>query len=535
MKAYFILILLSTVINAEAQNLNKIFQYSGVPDNNSCQENTYDIYSIAHDSRGNYYYTSNYELGKNRIVALDNSGNILWDDTVRAIGSQAKSFAFVNRWGEVLWFHHKVGSKYGGHSFHVNTYNFSGKKLSSLEILTEKTFINEVKTWGNYYILYGCQGYYDTAIQKITPMLMIQVLLDENGNVINIHRMKSSTDSYTAEPYKYIMHNDRVYLAGYSLDTIRKGQIISYYRFPTIFSCSNQNMPTNQFKDTTIYDAYYNDIIYQNNKIYGAIFRNDSVHNLIVDAFDKDLHLLKRKKISYKFKNYMFLLPYIKLYGDSLHVLCIYSNGDSLLHYSANANIDSFYLRKYRINPVNHPLPYLLQFNDDLSYTLCYADTCSGKQSLIVEHVYLNKNKREQFCYALADSVFPATYFDITPNELYIGARESYRCRVNSAIKTTKSAAYIAHFSIPKNYLNNTSLTIYPNPATQDAFIYLPEYLDRNIVVELISMDGKEIHTDYTIQEGKLKINTSSLNNGLYIVRILNQQAISTAKLLVQH
>jgi hypothetical protein len=147
----------------------------------------------------------------------------------------------------------------------------------------------------------------------------------------------------------------------------------------------------------------------------------------------------------------------------------------------------------------------------------------------------LHTGNSETSCYVLADSVKSIVYVDDSPNELYVGALELYQCRVNHLFKTTMKAAYVAHYSFPIRYMDNPYLTIFPNPASNSASIYMPESLDRNLTLELFSSDGKTCKTDYTIQDAKIHINTSALTNGLYILRIYNHQSVSTAKLIVQN
>lgn len=87
--------------------------------------------------------------------------------------------------------------------------------------------------------------------------------------------------------------------------------------------------------------------------------------------------------------------------------------------------------------------------------------------------------------------------------------------------------------AIDENELNHL-ITVYPNPADQTTTINYPaEYL-KNAVVEVVDLSGKKIYSD-VIDSSSLKISTANFENGIYLIRIISENGISSSKLCIHH
>ncbi len=67
----------------------------------------------------------------------------------------------------------------------LNKYETNGTLISSKLLIQGSTVINDIIPYNDYYILTGCNGYYDTILQQQMPMLMIQLLVDNEGQLIH--------------------------------------------------------------------------------------------------------------------------------------------------------------------------------------------------------------------------------------------------------------------------------------------------------------------------------------------------------------
>ncbi|MDC1068320.1 T9SS type A sorting domain-containing protein [Candidatus Kapabacteria bacterium] len=79
--------------------------------------------------------------------------------------------------------------------------------------------------------------------------------------------------------------------------------------------------------------------------------------------------------------------------------------------------------------------------------------------------------------------------------------------------------------------LNNGSSKVGPNPSI-DTYSLEIDNVDFNTKVELIDIYGNIINSDFTIESNKIKINTSNLNLGTYIVKISNDNKNYVSKFI---
>lgn len=83
------------------------------------------------------------------------------------------------------------------------------------------------------------------------------------------------------------------------------------------------------------------------------------------------------------------------------------------------------------------------------------------------------------------------------------------------------------------NYQNNL-FQIYPNPTTNYTYINLPNTVSK-VKTEIFSLTGKRIYTNtHTNIQGQIKLNTSSLPNGIYFLKTTTNLGVGLKKLIKQ-
>lgn len=86
------------------------------------------------------------------------------------------------------------------------------------------------------------------------------------------------------------------------------------------------------------------------------------------------------------------------------------------------------------------------------------------------------------------------------------------------------------------NYNNN--ITTFPNPAVDELNIEMQTANLNAVSVELIDLTGKVVLAksfENSYKEGAFRVNVADINNGMYILKVTNGDAISTTKVTVAH
>ncbi|WP_231433738.1 MULTISPECIES: T9SS-dependent M36 family metallopeptidase [unclassified Chryseobacterium] len=101
-----------------------------------------------------------------------------------------------------------------------------------------------------------------------------------------------------------------------------------------------------------------------------------------------------------------------------------------------------------------------------------------------------------------------------------------------------------ADFSVPVECVLSTSevkdvkanaISIYPNPAKNEFFINFPKNTMGKVNVEIFDMSGKMVASEYKVSADEKKaINTSTLINGTYIVKVKGLGIDTSSKLLIK-
>ncbi|SDI11052.1 T9SS type A sorting domain-containing protein [Winogradskyella thalassocola] len=82
---------------------------------------------------------------------------------------------------------------------------------------------------------------------------------------------------------------------------------------------------------------------------------------------------------------------------------------------------------------------------------------------------------------------------------------------------------------------NDFSLTMFPNPANSIVNIKLENVLNENVVVEIISLDGKKIKSAQIYNDQNTSIDISTLSNGLYITNFYAKGILIASKKLIKN
>jgi hypothetical protein len=81
---------------------------------------------------------------------------------------------------------------------------------------------------------------------------------------------------------------------------------------------------------------------------------------------------------------------------------------------------------------------------------------------------------------------------------------------------------------------NNYSITIYPNPSIDIINIEMENTLEKDISIEIVSIDGKKIKSLTTVNKDITPIDISSLSSGLYLINFYANNALISSKKLIK-
>jgi hypothetical protein len=86
---------------------------------------------------------------------------------------------------------------------------------------------------------------------------------------------------------------------------------------------------------------------------------------------------------------------------------------------------------------------------------------------------------------------------------------------------------------------NASSVSVYPNPATDKVIIAVTAQKEEQVVINVADMQGKEVIIPagrvFRAGENQLELNTCTWQNGLYFVRIASATGTSVVKMIVMH
>lgn len=79
--------------------------------------------------------------------------------------------------------------------------------------------------------------------------------------------------------------------------------------------------------------------------------------------------------------------------------------------------------------------------------------------------------------------------------------------------------------------VSNTSLSVYPNPASSVVTVSNASSIKR---VEIVNLLGQKVYENATLGGTTAQINVSSLENGSYVLRVYSENGVKTSKLIVR-
>jgi hypothetical protein len=92
--------------------------------------------------------------------------------------------------------------------------------------------------------------------------------------------------------------------------------------------------------------------------------------------------------------------------------------------------------------------------------------------------------------------------------------------------------------SISSISYNDDNLAVYPNPVSEELNVDLLFAQSNNVSIQLMDLNGKVVADNSTIigiSPNNYKIGVADLENGLYILRVVNGKSISTSKVTIAH
>ena len=82
--------------------------------------------------------------------------------------------------------------------------------------------------------------------------------------------------------------------------------------------------------------------------------------------------------------------------------------------------------------------------------------------------------------------------------------------------------------------LSNTQISIQPNPTNGILNITLSAPLPGDLLLEVYSLDGKQLFTHINNGETNITLNLGDLASGLYLLRLVNDTNVLSKKIVVQ-
>jgi hypothetical protein len=78
-----------------------------------------------------------------------------------------------------------------------------------------------------------------------------------------------------------------------------------------------------------------------------------------------------------------------------------------------------------------------------------------------------------------------------------------------------------------------SGVAIYPNPTTAEFIIELASFSPKTQLI-IVSVEGKTVYTNNTINTNKIVINATDWSKGIYMVKITDKQSSNVVKLIKQ-
>jgi hypothetical protein len=89
-------------------------------------------------------------------------------------------------------------------------------------------------------------------------------------------------------------------------------------------------------------------------------------------------------------------------------------------------------------------------------------------------------------------------------------------------------------YNVGLNHLSKEiSVTMYPNPVKDVLSINISDPFNEEITIQIVNLEGKVVFNQkYESAKDQIKLNTSMLKNGLYLVSVSSQSSVKQFKLI---
>ena len=105
--------------------------------------------------------------------------------------------------------------------------------------------------------------------------------------------------------------------------------------------------------------------------------------------------------------------------------------------------------------------------------------------------------------------------------------------KVRTAGCECSSSKEIVSSSVSVN--NQLSAVVFPNPSTGDLFIKMDKAQGQAVTMTLVSLTGAAVKTQTAVNNGTISFDANNVSNGVYLLKMVSGEEVSTVKVTLQH
>jgi len=107
------------------------------------------------------------------------------------------------------------------------------------------------------------------------------------------------------------------------------------------------------------------------------------------------------------------------------------------------------------------------------------------------------------------------------------------RAKVRTTGCECSSSKEIVSSSVSVN--NQLSAVVFPNPSTGDLFIKMDKAQGQSVTMTLVSLTGAAVKTQTAVNNGTMSFDANNVSNGVYLLKMVSGEEVSTVKVTLQH
>ena len=107
------------------------------------------------------------------------------------------------------------------------------------------------------------------------------------------------------------------------------------------------------------------------------------------------------------------------------------------------------------------------------------------------------------------------------------------RAKVRTTGCECSSSKEIVSSSVSVN--NQLSAVVFPNPSTGDLFIKMDKAQGQSVTMTLVSLTGAAVKTQTAVNNGTMSFDANNVSNGVYLLKMVSGEKVSTVKVTLQH